>query len=583
MADGGEKKPAPVRKITESANDTAVKAELNNIFRTQAEQSPFLRTLSLGNQADWSNLPAPAVDFGQDGEGAFSKAVPFVPFGNVVMDDNSITDKHVAFGDEKKDDKGIRKTQTFAGSLSEVDRHSDHSEISYPHFHHVISRHRPSRSRKVTTESKLPTHLESDERKPDHDDKEQDEKKDVGKPVKIFNIGQGPSDTETDHDELEKEEKKKGKRKHRHSISHRSHFTEGELELRRAKGSELAMEDYDAINKMGESSDENLDRRDLEDTYHRRFDHMSAIERHKIPKRKGSRQYVSISGPTKFGADQEKFMDAMYPDEAAKDHIILDHTPHPIFVEMDELHDTVWVETSRWIKYEEAREEGSERWGKPHVSSLSFHSLLNLRLHLERGVILLDLEARDMTNLLFNIVEQFNLVGLLEDEKKSEILRILLFRHRYVEQEHHQGVVGGLKRNLSWKHMGQDTRKASSAADIKTLEEGSSRKDSFGAAHSLAEAMLSLSGTALNEDLLENIKARYPILNRMPDDVEGVLTLCGAMECLKQPLVAFVRLAQGQKFKQCLEVPIPVRFVIVILTPKPSPYMDCHPWMIIHG
>merc|ERR1739838_991451 len=92
----------------------------------------------------------------------------------------------------------------------------------------------------------------------------------------------------------------------------------------------------------------------------------------------------------------------------------------------------------------------------------------------------------------------------------------------------------------------------------------------------LAEAMLSLSGTALNEDLLDHLKHRYPILNRMPDDVEGALTLCGAMECLNTPMVAFVRLAQGTKFKNCLEVPIPVRFVIVILTPKPSPYMDCH-------
>ena len=70
-----------------------------------------MRTLSLGGtQADWSNLPAPSVDFGQDGEGAFSKAVPFVPFGNVgTMDDNSLedlADKRVVFGDEKKDDPG---------------------------------------------------------------------------------------------------------------------------------------------------------------------------------------------------------------------------------------------------------------------------------------------------------------------------------------------------------------------------------------------------------------------------------------------------------------------------------------------
>ena len=68
---------------------------------------------------------------------------------------------------------------------------------------------------------------------------------------------------------------------------------------------------------------------------------------------------------------------------------------------------------------------------------------------------MLDHEARDMTNLLFTIVEEFNLVGLLDDDLKSEVLRILLFRHRYVDGEHHghHSIVGGMRRNLSWKHL----------------------------------------------------------------------------------------------------------------------------------
>lgn len=48
--------------------------------------------------------------------------------------------------------------------------------------------------------------------------------------------------------------------------------------------------------------------------------------------------------------------------------------------------DREWKETARWIKYEENIEVGSERWGKPHVATLSFHSLLNLRRCLETGI-----------------------------------------------------------------------------------------------------------------------------------------------------------------------------------------------------
>ena len=48
----------------------------------------------------------------------------------------------------------------------------------------------------------------------------------------------------------------------------------------------------------------------------------------------------------------------------------MNHKPHDLFIEMDELILSPisgcfeWVEQSRWLKYEETREEGSERWGE---------------------------------------------------------------------------------------------------------------------------------------------------------------------------------------------------------------------------
>ena len=48
---------------------------------------------------------------------------------------------------------------------------------------------------------------------------------------------------------------------------------------------------------------------------------------------------------------------------------------------------------SRWIKFEEKVEKGGERWSKPHVATLSLHSLFELRTCIEKGTIMLDLEA----------------------------------------------------------------------------------------------------------------------------------------------------------------------------------------------
>lgn len=61
-----------------------------------------------------------------------------------------------------------------------------------------------------------------------------------------------------------------------------------------------------------------------------------------------------------------------------------------VFVELNELvidrnQELQWRETARWIKFEEEVEEETERWGKPHIASLTFRSLLELRKTISHG------------------------------------------------------------------------------------------------------------------------------------------------------------------------------------------------------
>lgn len=55
-----------------------------------------------------------------------------------------------------------------------------------------------------------------------------------------------------------------------------------------------------------------------------------------------------------------------------------------------------WRETARWIKFEEDVEEGGNRWSKPHVGTISLHSLFELRSCILNGTVLLDLEASSL-------------------------------------------------------------------------------------------------------------------------------------------------------------------------------------------
>lgn len=55
---------------------------------------------------------------------------------------------------------------------------------------------------------------------------------------------------------------------------------------------------------------------------------------------------------------------------------------------------------TRWIKFEEKVEKGGERWSKPHVATLSLHSLFELKTCIEKGTIRLDLEANSLQQIV---------------------------------------------------------------------------------------------------------------------------------------------------------------------------------------
>lgn len=113
-----------------------------------------------------------------------------------------------------------------------------------------------------------------------------------------------------------------------------------------------------------------------------------------------------ISGSAKAKIEGEQYLKNIVG--ATKRSV--DRSPHEVFVQLDELHgqgeEREWKETARWIKYEEDVEEGADRWGAPHVASLSFHSLLNLRRCLETGVVLMDLDEKDLPGVAYRVVEQ---------------------------------------------------------------------------------------------------------------------------------------------------------------------------------
>uniref|UniRef100_A0A8C3TE41 Anion exchange protein n=1 Tax=Chelydra serpentina TaxID=8475 RepID=A0A8C3TE41_CHESE len=232
-----------------------------------------------------------------------------------------------------------------------------------------------------------------------------------------------------------------------------------------------------------------------------------------------------------------------------------DDSPAPpqLFTELDELlavdgQEMEWKETARWIKFEEKVEQGGERWSKPHVATLSLHSLFELRTCIEKGSILLDLEATSLPQVVEMVVDNQIETGLLKLDMKDKVTYTLLRKHRHQTK----------KSNLR------------SLADIGKTVSSASRMFTNPDNGSPAMTHRNLTSTSLNDisDKPDKEQLKNKFMKKLPRDAEASNVLVGEVDFLENPFIAFVRLQQAVMLGALTEVPVPTRFLFILLGPK---------------
>uniref|UniRef100_A0A667H2W1 Anion exchange protein n=1 Tax=Lynx canadensis TaxID=61383 RepID=A0A667H2W1_LYNCA len=228
-------------------------------------------------------------------------------------------------------------------------------------------------------------------------------------------------------------------------------------------------------------------------------------------------------------------------------------TPPQLFTELDELlavdgQEMEWKETARWIKFEEKVEQGGERWSKPHVATLSLHSLFELRTCMEKGSIMLDREASSLPQLVEMIVDHQIETGLLKPDLKDKVTYTLLRKHRHQTK----------KSNLR------------SLADIGKTVSSASRMFTNPDNGSPAMTHRNLTSSSLNDisDKPEKDQLKNKFMKKLPRDAEASNVLVGEVDFLDTPFIAFVRLQQAVMLGALTEVPVPTRFLFILLGPK---------------
>ncbi|XP_062234985.1 solute carrier family 4 member 1b (Diego blood group) [Platichthys flesus] len=183
----------------------------------------------------------------------------------------------------------------------------------------------------------------------------------------------------------------------------------------------------------------------------------------------------------------------------------------------DQKQETYWQETGRWAGYEETFDPQSGAWASPHISYLTFKSLIQLRRTMTTGVTIFDCEERTLAT----IAEKM----LNEMVKKKEI--------RPGDRE---GVLKALLQNRSQS----DDPESQALTDRLDLQ-------------------------------------RFSVMERKDESErdEVSLVLVGALDFLEKPTVTFVRLKEALELDSALEARGPVRFIFVLVGPNKTD-MDYH-------
>uniref|UniRef100_A0A8B9DYM8 Anion exchange protein n=1 Tax=Anser cygnoides TaxID=8845 RepID=A0A8B9DYM8_ANSCY len=164
----------------------------------------------------------------------------------------------------------------------------------------------------------------------------------------------------------------------------------------------------------------------------------------------------------------------------------------------------------RWIKFEEKVEDGGERWSMPHIPALPLHSLFELRTCLQKGTVLLDLDAHSA------LCRQPN-ERALPPELKDRLAALLLLQPR------HQATKSPLL--------------------------------CCGRCHP-TRTFLSMS-----------FQLRNRFKKKLPPGAEVANVMVGEVDFLKKPFTVFVRLREVVALGSLTEVAFPSRFLFILLGP----------------
>ncbi|XP_078812088.1 electrogenic sodium bicarbonate cotransporter 1 isoform X8 [Oryzias latipes] len=173
---------------------------------------------------------------------------------------------------------------------------------------------------------------------------------------------------------------------------------------------------------------------------------------------------------------------------------------------------------------------------------------MELKAFIEKGTVKLDMEGTTLPQVVETIIDSQVESGQLKASLKEKVMYTLLRKHRHQTKK------------SNFRSLADIGKSVSSASRLFSSQENGSPTPSH---RNLTSNSLSDFSDKPEKDQLKN-----KFMKKLPRDAEASNVLVGEVDFLEAPFVAFVRLQQAVMFGALTEVPVPTRFLFILLGPK---------------
>ncbi|XP_034353604.1 sodium bicarbonate cotransporter 3 isoform X4 [Arvicanthis niloticus] len=252
-----------------------------------------------------------------------------------------------------------------------------------------------------------------------------------------------------------------------------------------------------------------------------------------------------------------------------------EHIPHDLFTEMDELcyrdgEEYEWKETARWLKFEEDVEDGGDRWSKPYVATLSLHSLFELRSCILNGTVMLDMRASTLDEIADMVLDNMIASGQLDDSIRENVREALLKRHHHQNEKRFTSRIPLVR---SFADIGILASPQSAPGNLDNSKSGEMKGNGSGGSRENSTVDFSKESASWHCSCgtlgvgLKRPSVDMNFMRKIPTGAEASNVLVGEVDFLERPIIAFVRLAPAVLLSGLTEVPVPTRFLFLLLGP----------------